>query len=718
MSRATLVINADTSAIRRSLGEIPGITRRAQAAMTTEARREEAKRERLAEKEARATKQAADKAARDSARAEKEKTKAAERESKARERAAQSLASKLHAEAKRVTRDLANEEKARTRDAEREARQRTQAAEREARERRRLSREASREARQMERGIRREVRQTLRDHRSTVNRRAEVAGAVVGAVGNYAGTMHAQIQDARAARAAVQSNVIGAVSQVGVANTDEVNRYTEMALAANERHGLSAEVITRAIAAAQTEFSTLGGMQEHTGDGTAARAAREAIYQRAIDTAVRGRNMGVDPGEYSRLMGMLNNRGLDENTQSFLSAWTVGAQDRGAVEAGSVTREALSPIMQRMSAAIAALPAGASAEDRSQAQRNAYMQAFAELQVLRSLGESARLAGNAMANFERALSNTGTVSKIRTNIQHIGDRQLRARVMGAVTDGHGHLREGMNNPLRFVAAAMGAGVTDPRMMANIFAGTGQGNPQAFQANVRRMMSGLSAQDNNGVTGVQRVNALTESSVALSPEALAGRAGLYERSDEANLSRNLAAQMIALTGNTSAVDRLSNAIADWSARHPFAATAAVGVASTTATLFGQQALRWTMGGGLSTAARAAAGAVPRVAMGLGRAALGPVGALAGLLTLGGTWGGMDSENTAYQHGLAQNPEEWMRQDRRLTAERAAAHQPPPTAAEIGAAVAAALRANPATVSLDPHTAAQAASQNASQRPGRQ
>ena len=39
MARATLVLDADVSALRRAMGEIPGITQRVQAVMTSQARR-------------------------------------------------------------------------------------------------------------------------------------------------------------------------------------------------------------------------------------------------------------------------------------------------------------------------------------------------------------------------------------------------------------------------------------------------------------------------------------------------------------------------------------------------------------------------------------------------------------------------------------------------------------------------------------------------------
>ena len=53
-------------------------------------------------------------------------------------------------------------------------------------------------------------------------------------------------------------------------------------------------------------------------------------------------------------------------------------------------------------------------------------------------------------------------------------------------------------------------------------------------------------------------------------------------------------------------------------------------------------------------------------------------------------------------------EYQRQAARLTAQAQAANLPPPTAAEIGTAVADALMRNPITATVTPHDAAHAAS----------
>ena len=429
------------------------------------------------------------------------------------------------------------------------------------------------------------------------------AGQVVSGGASLAQGAHGMIQGAREQRAALQESVIGAVSQVGVSDLAEVNRITDEVVNAGIRHGLSPQVIAQAVAAAQTQFSTLGAMENLGGANNA--EARMGIYRGAIATAVEGRNLGVDPGEFSRLMGMLGSSGMTARDRSTLAAWTVGAQDRGAVETGFVTREALGPIMQRMSAAGSALGPNATAEQRSAAMRDAYRQAFAELQVFRGLGETVRRSGNAMVGFERSLSNTGVLTRMKGNIDAMqGTREQRAAVRTALFDAQGNLRSGLNNPLQFASALMGAGMTDPRAIANLFAGTGAGNPMSLQANWRNMLTGLAARDANGRSGADRVNALMAADVALSPEQQRARAALYEGSDAAKLASEEASRLKALTNNTSEINRLSNTIASWAARNPLLASAAPTVAGGVAALLGAKGVALgSMAGGFVANQRA-------------------------------------------------------------------------------------------------------------------
>ena len=95
----------------------------------------------------------------------------------------------------------------------------------------------------------------------------------------------------------------------------------------------------------------------------------------------------------------------------------------------------------------------------------------------------------------------------------------------------------------------------------------------------------------------------------------------------------------------------------------------------------------------------------VGSGVLRAAIGAPAVLGSLLTLGGSYGGVEQDEVQAQR---RGGEEWERQSRALAARAQAENRPPPTAAEIGAAVAIALRENPPTATVTPHDAAHAAS----------
>lgn len=454
---------------------------------------------------------------------------------------------------------------------------------------------------QAERRITRSIEEEHRKRTRLTDQRVGAVGRAAGQVGStglsVAQQLHGELQDARTRRAAIQSSVIGAVSQVGVTDLGEVNALTDRVVNAAVEHGLSPEVIANAIGAAQTQFSTLGAMDQL--GGAANRDRRADVYQSAIDTAVQGRNLGVDPGEFSRLMGMLGQAGMGANDRQFLAAWTVAAQDRGAVETGSVTREGLAAIMARMNAAGSALGPNATPEQRSAAMRAGYQQAFAELEVFKSLGESVRRAGGAMVGFERALSNRGVLTRMQGNIENLQDRTQRARVQQALFTRDGQLRQGLDNPLRFASALMGAGMSDPRAIANLFAGTGAGNPMSLTSNFRAMLLGLASRDANGRTAADRINALTDAGIAMSPQAMAARAALYEQSDAAKLASEEASRLKALTANTAGLNNLSNALAGFQARNPIASkvlpagagllTAALGGTKTAAGLVGASLL---------------------------------------------------------------------------------------------------------------------------------
>ncbi|MFA9269427.1 MAG: hypothetical protein ACEQSX_01530 [Baekduiaceae bacterium] len=367
------------------------------------------------------------------------------------------------------------------------------------------------------------------------------AGTVAGGVQQYAGQAHGVIQDATQRRNGIQATVADALSQVGINDAASINRYTDQVIGTGASAGVNMrpEAIAEAIQIAQERTNLIGRMGGLSG------AARDAVFTDAVGTAVRGRNLGLDPNEFTELHGMLANRGLTDADRAGLETWSVGAQDRGALNISTLLRQSKSAIVQRMAAASNALPATASREQRSAAEASAYRQAVAEVEVLKDAGVNAGVGSGAMATYERVLSNTGTQAKMRTNLSHIADPALRRRVTETLFDRNG-LRAGLTNPLMFTGALLSAGMTDPTMTANIFAGTGAGNAQSLAANVRRMQTAMQGRDADNRSGVDRVRAYLAPGVAITPEQererAAMRASLGVNVQEGETARGMASTL--------------------------------------------------------------------------------------------------------------------------------------------------------------------------------
>jgi len=472
-------------------------------------------------------------------RAEREASRAVAAEARKREQSEKASAKERERAEKAATKTTETEAKNRTKAEEKAAREVEAIAKRSAAAREKSERQFTRAMKAQERQRTADARAAARERENLVSGAGQVASSLAHAGAQYVGAAHGEIQGARVTRAALQTQVMNAVSQVGVTDIGEINALTDRVMAQAGQHGMNPQAIADAIGAAQTEFSSLGPM--NAGSST----SRRGVFDRAIGTAVQGRNLGADPAEFSRLMGMLQQRGLNDSDREQLARWTVGAEQAGAVSQGSITREAMGPMIQRMSAANSALGPNATPEERSQAMAAAYRQAFSEMQVLKGAGESVRAGGTSMANYERALSNNGVIGRMRTNIAHVGDRDLRGRLQSALFNRQGGLNEGLNNPLMFQAAVMNAGLTDPTAIANLFAGTGRGNAMSLRAPIRQASMALAAPDANGRTGLQNADAMKGVETALTPERVRDLANMHENSDEANLQREAVAREAAL-----------------------------------------------------------------------------------------------------------------------------------------------------------------------------
>lgn len=760
---AMLTILGDASGVSRAIGDAVGQARRATSALSADARRESARRRRIESEEVesaraawrsllrerqraardrqradeaaskrrqqieRAEQSVAEKAAREKAKtaekAERERTKATERETKLRQKLEDGAKRRAEADARERTRTHDREERERTRTSEREEKRRSRFAEREARTAAR--REAA--ARRERRGI-----------GETITR---VGGSLFSAGSAGARDLHGQFQDARRQRARTRLTLGGKLVEAGATRAEANTLFGSLSTQALA-HGMDADELAGAVAAAQTEFSVLGSTQELRGMNPQQRmAALRGRLNAALERAVQGRNLGADPGEFLRLSGMFTQQGFDSNTIDDLLARTVAMAQRGAIEPGAVTRTAMTPIMQRMQAAMGALGADATPEARSAAARSAYVQSFAELQVLRSRGWNPRRGANAMAALDQSLTGNVTAGRMQNNLQVVRDSArgpLRDRVSTLLGTGEGGLfeadpeRQGQRrlraqyrgNAVALSATLAQAGLTG-QQTANIFAGGGHGNAQAMQANWRQLMQSMLGTNAEGVTGFAAVNDLGQATLTQADRDRMGE--FYENSEQANLNRNEESRLQALGDNTGALRNLSDRIADWTARNPLGSTAleaGSGMLGGLAAGVGGRALGWLFGlGGGATAAGAlgAEGAAAGTALGAGGAAggLGVLGTIGAFLGVGA--------GAAAMGGAAYSAISGKRIDGSTasTGERVqagiAALNPMAAGVEllsqIPGAIERGLAQSRITATVDPHDAHHATSQNASRTGGR-
>lgn len=770
---AMLTILGDASGVARAIGDAVGQARRATSALSADARRESERRRRIESEEvesARAAwrsllrdrqraardrqraeeaaskrrqqlerdeKTAAEKTARDKAKAtekaERERTKSTERETRLRQKLEDGAKRRAEADARERTRTHDREERERTKTTEREEKRRSRLAEREASAA--MRRDAA-------------ARRGYRDAGGVVTR---VGGALFSAGAAGARDLHGQFQDARRQRARTRLTLGSKLVEAG-ATRDEANTLFGSLSTQALAHGMDADDLAGAVAAAQTEFSVLGNAQELRGMNPQARMqALRGRLNAAIGRAVQGRNLGADPGEFLRLSGMFTNQGFDAGTIDDLLARTVAMAQRGAIEPGAVTRQAMTPIMQRMQGAMSALGPGASAEARSAAARSAYLQSFSELQVLRSRGWNPRNGANAMAALDQSLTSNVTAARMQNNLQVASQGAsgpLRDSLRTLLGTGEGglfeadpsrrgqvRLREAFRgNAVRLSATLAQAGLTGEQT-ANLFAGGGHGNAQSMQANWRRLMQSMLGTNAEGVTGFAAVNELGQANLTRADRSR--MADFYENSDAANLNRNEEARLQALGDNTGALRNLSDRFADWTSRNPLASTLGGTAAAMGGGIVGQVGGRalgglFGLAGGAGavpvTAALGAPGTAAGTALGaggagtggaaLGGAALGGL-AVAGAAAFAGLAAGALDSGANYQARVAaQNAARRERTESVLGISVAQRDAPAVdlSSASVDALTRALERAR-LTATVDPHDAQHAASQSASRAGGR-
>jgi len=595
MARAVLTLEADASGVSRALGRLRGEARAAQGGMSADARSESRAREKAATDESRARARAEQEALRAKRQAERAATAAANRESRERVAAANRETRMAIAAATIRLRGIQAADRAAEQSARRAERERTTAAREGAREAERIERERTRtterearvRARTEAREARTAARAAAREAREARGRARGIAGGVVStvgsgarAVGAFAMGAHAQIQDARQQRAIANRTIGNAVRNSGGTEAD-VQVARQRLTAFVDQTGMSYTDVAAALETGQAR-------------GSALEAGPGQTRAQALDEALRvireGNAAGADPGQLLAARGRLGAAGLQGASLNTALRYAMRAAQRGSVEIDQIIQQGLPGASALMGQRVAALGPGATAEQRQRAALQAFQESVAVQEVAASTGRQPGNTANTLSNLQNFLRTPRRQEMILQNIRSAEEQTSTATPEGRMRRARLRaLREGMferdptrtgnamrmregTSPLDFAARLAQATGGDASAAMNILAGGGHGNPQSLLSNMRGLLTFLGGQTPTGQTGAQRVTEMMAGG-GISNTEIAGMQNAVESDDLANLTRAQEKGLTALSDNTSALVRMSNAFATWAAANPVAAQAA-------------------------------------------------------------------------------------------------------------------------------------------------
>ena len=503
--------------------------------------------------------------------AEQQKARAARMSADARKKA--------EAEATRVAREeaqkrgLSAEQEARvkqnaleryTRLYETEERRQTVAAEREAGKRRQAMQKAMRETRQSAGEI----------NRTLVSGAGHVATAAVGAAGGavgFAGNALGMIRDARQARAHGGRTLAQAVRNAGGSEAD-VAMARQRVQAASLQSGITFEDMADAMSMGQERGSSL-----EAGPGETMQTA----VDRAIDLIREANAESASPGQYLAARGRLQASGLRGDALKTAMRFSLAAAQSGQVEVDQLLDQGLPGATRLMESRVNALGPNATDAQKQEARINAYRESVSTQEVLAASGGRSRQTSNALASLQNFMNTPRRQEAALVNIQSAErtvntatpEGRERAARLHALYAGDNaiferdptrtgnamRLRSGVS-PTELAARVAGASGGDAQAGANIFAGGGHGNPQAFLSNMRDLMAVLGGERGQRIQTMMQSRGVTDEQVATHRAAV-------ESDDVANYNRLEETRLGALTNNTQGLQRLGDRIEGFAARNP-------------------------------------------------------------------------------------------------------------------------------------------------------
>jgi hypothetical protein len=575
--------------------------------------------------------------------------------------------------------------------AEQEARVRQSAAER-------LTRVYESEEKRQTAIARRE--QAARDRNRTSVAHDVRRGLTIGrdAAINVARNAHTQIQDARAQRAESEHTLNAAFYQAGIGGPQAaaMRAQIQTAITTGPLRGLSMDTLSQSLMGAQTQFSVLSG---------ATPEARQGNLSRQLELAQFARATFQDPAEVMRVGGMLSQQGIRGADQTSILQSLTGMAQAGSIELSTLTSTALGPLMANIARATNANQTPA---QRAMAVRGAVGETMAVGEIAAAAGMTPRDSLNALAKMRGSVENPMLAERLDLRLRAANRVDLADQLVTRDPAGHASLRN--RSAVGLMSSLVSGMGGDANAVSNLLSAGGPGAAMVLDAQQRRLIIGMASQTEGGGTIAQRIAGMQAQGARFGEADVARGSAIVDSEQRTALQSSEESRLSALSDNTGSLNQLSNAFAGFVARNPLAmiAAAAAGplVGQVAAGAAGRAAAGTAVGRALGIAGTGAGGG--GMLAGVGRAVLGAPALLGSLLTLGGSYGGVEQGDVQAQQRAGQ---EYERQSTRLGAAATAANQPPPTAAQIGAAVAAALAAAPIAATVSAVDATHARTQGA-------
>lgn len=536
-------------------------------------------------------------------------------------------------------------------------------------------------------------REAERRHQATTRVAGAVGGAAIRGGTEVFRDVHGQIQDSRMRLAARQSTLNTTLLQTG-AGAGEIAATQQRISAFSLNEGLNPETVLEAVGQAQSFANALGGDTT-----TARRAALEATLRDVEFASV------IDPENISGLVrvGALTRGKMSDEDRANLLRSFAGISFQGSVETDQMITQGLRGLQE----AWASGTAGVSDPAEVSRRRLAIARDFAaQVQSAAASGVTTTVAANRTNTIPTFLSNEYRQDQLGRAFYErratFTDEQRAAFANAFTQDRNGNWR--MNESVRGrasdAARFFGTMFNNDAAATRNFLGThgGGGDRQLMNLpDVRELVTYYAMAVNSRGQQVRQYDYVDELSAStITPAREAEMRRVRKDEDIRRLNREDQTRDQALANNTGALRDLSDSLRTFQAEHPVLSS----VINTGGGILGGGVATaiWNrvrgVGAGVANAADGVAAAATTPARVASRVALRAAGWLATGLSFGGAISGTDYEESQRRNAAGA---EWERQSSRLAAEARASNRPPPTAEEIGRAVAVALRESPLTVS---------------------